>query len=97
MRVDDRIVAGAAEQRGDAFFLAGAREHLRAGHRELETVTGVAAESPRRIRPGRESARWERRGPGLRWCAARPAPGAPERRSSRGAGAGNGMSQEQPP
>ncbi len=35
-RVDHRIVTGTREQRRDAFLLAGAREHLRAGHWEFE-------------------------------------------------------------
>ena len=34
--VDHGVVAGAREERRHAFFLARAREHLRAGHREVE-------------------------------------------------------------
>ena len=45
--VDDRVVAGAGEERRDALFLAGAGEHLGAGHREVERLR-------RRGRGGRE-------------------------------------------
>ncbi len=38
--MDDQIVAGAAEQRRDALFLARSREDLRPDHRELDLLGG---------------------------------------------------------
>jgi hypothetical protein len=38
--VNDRVVAGAREERGDTFFLARAREDLGAGHRKGERLRG---------------------------------------------------------
>ena len=42
-RVDDRVVARRAEQRGQAFLAAGAREHLGAVHRELGGLRRLGA------------------------------------------------------
>ncbi len=42
-RVDDRVVAGRAEQRREPFLAAGAREHLGAVHRELGGLRGFGA------------------------------------------------------
>ena len=38
--MDDAVVARTAEQRGDAFVLAGARKDLRAGHGKLDIGGG---------------------------------------------------------
>ena len=83
-RVDDGVVARTGEKRGDAFFLAGAREYLGAGHREVEA-------DRRRRRGGGELGRHANRcrtaarrsAPRL---AARPVPGPwpmPQRLSRR--------------
>ncbi len=48
--VDDPVVARATEQRGDTFVLAGARKHLRAGHRELDVGDGGAGAGVQFIR-----------------------------------------------